>query len=81
MRRKTPSRIKVNKKNKRGNTVQRKTGSKFLLVMLFIPFLGALIGTVVGSMYGDWKMGGFLGIMIGMVISILGQSAFFKKRE
>ena len=49
--------------------------------MLAMPFIGAAVGSVIGIAFLDnWKAGGFWGIMVGMVISIVGQQAFFSRR-
>lgn len=56
-----------------------KAGANFLKAMLVLPFIGAALGTAVGAQLGNWKLGGFYGLMLGMMISALGQFLFFKR--
>ena len=55
-------------------------GSKFLISMLAMPFIGVIFGTILGIYLGNWKQYGFWGLMIGLIISLLGQKTFFRKK-
>lgn len=53
------------------------SGAKYLIVMLAMPFAGCVAGSLIGTYAGNFKAGGFWGLMIGCVISIIGQHTFF----
>jgi len=58
-----------------------RSGTKFLGMMLVLPFLGAALGTAIGTHWGNWKLGGFCGLMAGMTLSVLGQLLFFQRNR
>jgi len=57
------------------------SGVRFLGTMLALPFAGAAIGTLLGSQLGNWKLGGFYGLMCGLTMSVLGQLFFFRRNR
>jgi hypothetical protein len=53
------------------------SGAKYLIVMLAMPFVGCVTGSIIGASVGNFKAGGFWGLVIGCAVSIIGQRSFF----
>ena len=58
---------------------ENKLGLNFLIFLSILPIILSGIGALIGSQYGDWKQGGFWGIMIGLIISYFGHRMFNKQ--
>ncbi|MCX5643981.1 MAG: hypothetical protein NTZ17_04750 [Phycisphaerae bacterium] len=57
------------------------SGARFLMAMLALPFLGVVLGTIVGARLGDWRAGGFYGLTFGAAIAAVGQFSFFRRNR
>jgi hypothetical protein len=44
---------------------------QFATLQIVLPFVGVILGSVLGLFLGDWKQYGFWGLMLGLMVPLI----------
>lgn len=60
---------------------QKKLGKGFLIALPIIAIVVTVLGICIGSLYGDWKLGGYWGFITALAIMYIGHRIFNKQYQ